>query len=372
MNFGSRFGMSVLAILVSLSASFQGYSQSTVSQKYLITAKAGGVNLVEGGATINRSGGRTGILVKGDEVQIGERVTTGADGRVEILMNPGSYIRLGANSEFEFTSTDLDDVRLKFYKGNAILEVFGTDGFHVELGTETARFTLLQTGVYRIDASPKGSSTVAVWKGKMRSGLDSPATIGGGKVVAFDGKTYSVAKFDRDDQDDLAVWSRGRSKELSKISASLRPDTLRDPLINSFYGRRWDLFNSFGLWVYDPFHSSYCFLPFGYGWSSPYGYGFGRSIWYYNLPTVIYNQPAPTAVWRGSNVKRPGEPVGPVTRSPGSRNVGGEKRPVRDTSLRDVIPRDTRPAEPQFNSPRMDPMPSAPVVAAPSKRGRDN
>ena len=368
MNVRALFGIALIAMTAAA-----GSGQVTTADKYLITAKAGGVNHVEGDVTINRADGRSGILVKGDNVEIGERVTTGSDGRAEILMNPGSYVRLGANSSFEFASTELDDVRLKVHKGSAILEVFGTEGFQVDLSTDTARFTLMDTGVYRIDASPNGTSTVAIWKGKLRAGTVEEESYGRGKFVTFDGKAYVVTKFDRDDMDTLAVWSRNRSKELSKISASLKPSVLRDPLINSFYGSRWDFYNSFGLWVYNPLAHSFCFLPFGYGWSSPYGFGFGRSIWFYNLPRVIYNQPPPTSTGlriRGSKPQdRQANSGGSIQNTDSGRS---DKRRVRD-SFGDIVPRQTRPVEPSYNPPRIEPVPM-PSLPAPSgaKRTRGN
>ena len=376
MSLRARFGISTLTLFIFLAASMPSAAQVTTSQKYLITAKAGGVNLVEGDVTISRVSGRSGILIKGDEVQIGERVTTGNDGRAEILMNPGSYIRLAPDSSFEFASTDLDDVRLKMLKGSAILEVFGGDGFHIDLSADTARFTLLETGVYRINATPNGPSTVAVWKGKLRAGLDSSDSIGRGRIVSYDGKTYAITKFDRDDQDAFAMWSRDRSKELSKISATLRPDRLRDPLINSFYGGRWDLFNSFGLWVYDPFFRSYCFLPFGYG-SSPYGFGFGRPIWYYNLPVAIYNQPPPAVPGAGTG-KRAGRDQRPVepgratsTTTQRTRDSGDYKRSARDSvrsTIRDTMPR-SEPSEPRLSFPRVEPVPVQVPVPTKGPRG---
>jgi hypothetical protein len=57
----------------------------------------------------------------------------GPDGKAEVLMNPGSYIRLGANSSFEFESTDLDDVRIKMHSGSSMLEVFGVEDFDVSV-----------------------------------------------------------------------------------------------------------------------------------------------------------------------------------------------------------------------------------------------
>lgn len=281
---------------------------TSVSDRFIISAKAGGVNVVVGDVHIERAGGRTSRLFKGDEVQIGERVTTGADGKAEVLMNPGSYVRLGPKSSFEFISTDLDDVQLKMHSGSAILEVLGTEGFNVELSTDTARFTILESGVYRIDAAEKGSSVVAVWKGKLRAGNDQKVTYGKGKVVASNGTAYTSTKFDRDVKDELTLWSAERAKGLSQLSASLRPDRLRNTLINSFYGNRWNFYNSFGLWVFDPFARSYCFLPFGWGWQSPYGYGLGRPIWYYDLPKPIYNQAPPT----GPSAPRTTMPVDPT------------------------------------------------------------
>lgn len=70
--------------------------------KYVISAKAGGVNLVQGAVTVARTNGRTGVLVKGDDLNIGDRVSTGSDGKAEILLNPGSFLRVGGNSAFEF------------------------------------------------------------------------------------------------------------------------------------------------------------------------------------------------------------------------------------------------------------------------------
>ncbi|MFL6466627.1 MAG: FecR domain-containing protein, partial [Pyrinomonadaceae bacterium] len=263
-----------------------------VASKFIISAKAGGVNAVFGEVMVEHPDGRSGRLLKGDEVQIGERVTTGKDGKAEVLMNPGSYVRLGPDSSFAFLSTELDNVQLKMFSGSAIIEVFAGEGFDVELSTDTARFTILQTGVYRIDAD-KGGSTVAIWKGKLQAGTDKKMTAGGGKQVAFDGNTYSIVKFDRDIKDELALWSRERAKDQSRLSASLRPDRLRDPLINSYQSNRWNLYNSFGLWVRDPLAGAYCFLPFGDGFYSPYGFSFGRSLWWYGMPNWIYRQPAP-------------------------------------------------------------------------------
>jgi len=346
-------------------------SAQKTSDKYLISAKAGGVNEIVGDVTVERAGGRVGRLFKGDEVQVAEKIITGADGKAEILLNPGSYVRLGANSAFEFESTALDDVRLRMHRGSALLEVLGAEDFDISLAAESSKFTLLETGIYRIDVAADGKASVSVIKGRVRTGDVSDKPFGKGKKAAFSGNDYAIAKFDRDEKDDLDIWSRDRAKSLSKLSASLRRDTIRDPLINSFWGGRWNLYNTFGLWVYNPFLRTHCFLPFNYGWS-PYGYGFGRPIWNYNLPTAIYRQPPPadvpgyprnrveptnpnttdqtgttqTKTQRADRMDRTGDgPIGP-------RRTESSDRTMRDTGTRDM-PR-IRMDEPRVSMPRVD------------------
>ncbi|MEO8648869.1 MAG: FecR family protein [Acidobacteriota bacterium] len=278
---------------------------AAAGDKYVISARAGGVNFAQGAVAVLRKDGTGSRLIKGDKLEIGDRVSTGADGRAEILLNPGSYLRLGGNSAFEFKTTSLDDLKLLVDRGSAILEVFAADDFDVFIKTPKVTFRLFETGVYRIDVKDNGFSTIAVWKGKaMVNGSEEAIKDGREATVGANGVT--VAKFDRDDKDSLEVWSKERAKELAKYSASLKQKSMRTALMQSFLGRSWNMYNSFGLWVYDPFGRSFCFLPFGYGWNSPYGYGFGSYLGWYRLPPVIYypsNTPSNTPPGNGGGVE---------------------------------------------------------------------
>lgn len=259
---------------------------AAAGDRYVISAKAGGVNYVSGTVTVVRAEGKSGQLLKGDKLAIGDRISTGSDGKAEVLLNPGSYLRLGADSSFEFRTTDLDNLEVNLDSGSAMFEVFATHDFTVTVNTPKAKFVLIESGVYRVDAA--GPGKVAVWKGKARIGDDENAIVKAGREANMSGSQPVIAKFDRDDKDELALWSKDRAKDLAKITGKLQRDTMRTALMRSFLGRQWNIHNSFGLWVWDPFSRSNCFLPFGWGWGSPYGYGFGQNIWYYNLPTVIY------------------------------------------------------------------------------------
>ena len=303
----------ITALLFVSAASAQNDAiASAAGDKYVISAKAGGVNFVEGAVGIVRKAGTSGLLLRGDRLEIGDRVSTGTNGKAEILLNPGSYLRLGGSSAFEFKTTSLDDLQIKLDSGSAIFEVFATEDFKVTVNSPKTKFSLIESGIYRIDVSADGNGKIAVWKGLAQIGNDAAAIVKSGREATLAGSLASIAKFDRDDKDSLEIWSKARAKELAKLSGQLARNTMRTALMRGFLGRGWNIYDSFGLWVYDPFRRSHCFLPFGYGWNSPYGYGFGHSIWYYNLPPVVYQPPVnPTG---GSQPPRYGPRV-PIVKS---------------------------------------------------------
>lgn len=285
----------IFAVVIGLCLSYSLIAQtrtsaSSVADKYIISAKAGGVNFVEGTVTVIRATGRSGVLLKSDQVEIGDRVTTGTDGRAEVLLNPGSFIRLGKNSSFEFGSTDLEDLQIRLDSGSAIFEVFAADEFRVSVSTPKGKVALVATGVYRIDISADGSGTIAVTKGKAEIGESTPTKIKDGRTGTIGTDTVAIAKFDKGKRDDLGEWSRTRAKELTAITSSLQNQHLRNSLLNGFTSGQWGIRDSFGLWIYSPMYGRYCFLPFGSGWYSPYGYGYWTGIYWNNLPPVVtYN-----------------------------------------------------------------------------------
>lgn len=301
--------------------------RSIAGDKWVITAEAGGVNHVEGGVKIARLAGKSGLLMKGDSVDVGDRVSTDINGRAEILLNPGSYVRLAGDSEFEFKSTALEDLKIAVNKGSAIFEVFATDDFRVIVEAPNGKYDLIESGVYRIDVLGDGNSRLEVWKGKAMAG---DTKLKGGRSVTSADDAVAM-KFDRDEKDEFELWSRTRAKDLAKTNNQLKDREMRKALMRSFLGGRWNTYDSFGLWVYSAQFGRYCFLPFGYGWSSPYGFGFGADIWWYGLPSVIFRPPVNTAYYTGgtnsAGGSKPvsGAPAGPVqgTAPTGRPALGG-------------------------------------------------
>src|SRR5262249_25170487 len=74
----------------------------TANAQYLISAKAGFVNRVEGKVYIRRADsedGEKGRASLGTQMRDGDRLSATANSFAETLLNPGSYLRLNENSE---------------------------------------------------------------------------------------------------------------------------------------------------------------------------------------------------------------------------------------------------------------------------------
>ena len=301
-NLFSVFTTLVVTVLFSTVVFAQSKTaDSAVKDLYVISAKAGGVNYVEGKVSNVRANGKSGLLLKSDTVEIGDKVFTGADSKAEILLNPGSYIRLAENTNFSFVATSLDDLELNLSRGSAMIEAITTDDFKVAVNTPKGRFFIVKSGVYRIDVANDGAGKIGVWKGKAQLDNFDATEIKAGRAAMIDGGQVEIVKFDRDEKDALETWSKARAKELAKVNSRLQDRSLRNSLFNSFNGRDWNIYNSYGLWVLDSFSASYCFLPFGYGWNSPYGYGFGRDFLRYRFPGYFYQPPTQTTIVRNNS-----------------------------------------------------------------------
>lgn len=340
-----------------------GFGTAT-AEKYLISANAGGVGHVEGPVSVVRLNGTSGALLKGDHVEVAEPVSTGPNARAEILLNPGSYMRLGPDSEAEFKTTALDNLQISIRRGTAIFEVYAANDFRVTIMLPKGRAELVETGVYRFNIAADGTGTIAVIEGKAEV---AGTKVKEGRLTRIGTETVAVAKFDRGDRDEFAEWSRTRSKGLAKMTASLKNREVRDTLLASFNRGLWGMHSSFGLWVYNPHLRGYCFLPFGYGWSSPYGYHFGDGIWWYGLPPWVYNShpritprinPPVTTAKSGDGVVR--------DRLPHTLIEGGKHTPgkeMRDFDLGGG--RQEKRSDPVFQpapAPMPVPMPGAPVL----------
>jgi len=262
----TRFGITMLAILLSAASSLaqdrKPISQGELS-KYIVSAKAGVVNIVEGDATVTRVKpfATPDMLISGDELLAGDTVKTGLKGRVEVLLNPGSYLRLGEGSEFIFLFDGATENRIKLLRGSVVIEASAMDDL-IFVETPKANFELSRVGLYRFNVPLDGKAEVAVNKGRVLVGA---TTIKEGKRAVVEGNTAAIAKLNKQDLDSLDDWSKNRAKALIAANGRLSNRGLTRTLGMSF------MYNA---WIYDPFCRCYTFLPYSGGFASPYGFDY--------------------------------------------------------------------------------------------------
>jgi hypothetical protein len=246
-------------------------------------------------------------------------VTTGQTSQAEVLLNPGSYLRLAPNSEFVMVDNSLDNLAVKLVKGSAIIEATEGDYADVRIRVLANEKSLLiiRGGIYRFNVQ-SGSAELLVRKGRVMPGSDDlsssldKAIIKGGSKVTYTAGSPVVAKLNKKDQDDFDFWSKKRAETLAQANRKMSGRTVNGYLANLSIdwgsGR-----NPWGFWTYSSFSSCYTFLPFGRV-SSSYGYWYDHFYNYAPYPHYLSPQVGPNGPTGGA----PGQPGGP-----GGPGLGG-------------------------------------------------
>lgn len=225
----------------------------------VISAKAGFLNYQQGRAKTDQR-----------HIQEGETFATGAS-RSEILLTPGSFLRLNRNAEITMIASSLVQPAIELLTGTVNVEVAEVpkDG-RIALTWKNKTFLIMHKGLFRFDASDD-SLVVSVYDGK----LDLPGNLTlkkGQRVEVRPDGLSAVAKFDRKALDSFDLWSSARTYQLS--NASMRSASV-------YSGRQRG-----SIWAYNSMLGAYTFLPYSLCYS-PWGYA------YYSPRTVfVYTQPS--------------------------------------------------------------------------------
>jgi hypothetical protein len=225
-------------------------------------AVPGTVNYVEGQVSLN--GSQLGTQQSGSVAMQDDQVLTTAQGKAEILLSPGSYLRVGGNSEVRMISTGLADPRVEVTRGAAMLEVdyrpkmAGIDV--MERGADTA---ILKEGLYKFD-SDEGKVEVIDGKASVTDNGQSKE-IGKGKEIVLTGAPLKVVGFDRKAEDDLYRWS--------DVRASYEAQANEGSARTVYAAGGWGMGYGPG-WFWNPYFATYSWLPGDGFFYSPFGYPF--------------------------------------------------------------------------------------------------
>jgi len=244
------------------------------SAQAVISAKAGVVHYVEGDVTIGTGAEMTPVEPKTGgrytEMKDGQDLAT-AEGRVEVLLNPGVFLRLGENSAIRMISSRLADTRVELLRGVALVEVaeVSKDNAITMLVKDTA-VTFSKMGLVRLDAE----SGIRVYKGEVQVMADgAPQNLKDGREMSL-AAGHAVAKFDAKQGDPLYRWANRRAEYIAMANIASAN------MARSSYGA-----NSFpmnGGWYYNSFYGMMTYLPGTGMYRSPFGY-------FYYSPDRVYN-----------------------------------------------------------------------------------
>lgn len=261
-------------------------------EKFVISARAGGVNAVTGRATVRGKGtGEWQQLMITEDLERGDVVKTGQDGRVEILLNPGSYMRIAENSEFELANNSLENLEVRLVRGTAIMEVTGAEDTEllINITTPHTRMAIVRRGLYRVNVVPGDATELIVRKGRVMLEGSHTKVKGGDKVV-ISGHSYSVAKLikaEKKNTDAFEGWSKGRAQTVAEANRKLMRRDLS--LLLAGYNDPFARSAAFGgMWVYNYRAGCFTFMPLYSGWGSPYGTSYSSS-WFPGYYGGFYN-----------------------------------------------------------------------------------
>lgn len=227
----------------------------------LISAKSGLVHYTEGDVLVNGKPveKKTGLFTT---MKPGEILTT-AEGRAEMLLAPGVFIRVGENTTLKMVSSELSDTRVALLEGSMVVEAAESikeNKTLVEVGDKQVQ--IRKDGVYSFEAGP--DATVRVWKGEALVTRDGKTIeVKGSQLLALNG-TAKPSKFDSEDTDSLYRWARRRSGYIALANVS-----------GARSGNSWlSSGPGMGNWYFNPYFNMFTYVPMRGIWNSPFGYAF--------------------------------------------------------------------------------------------------
>ncbi len=247
-------------------------------------ARPGTVNYTEGIVSFNcQAVGQK--QVGSLEVAPGQVLET-QDGKAEMLLTPGVFLRLGDHSALRMVSPSITDTRVELLRGTAMIEAAQVEKEnHLDVADHGSETLIQKHGIYSFNAN---QPAVAVFDGEAQvREEDRTAELHKGRELALDtaGPKLKPQSFDvkkAEESDPLYAWSKLRSEYVAEANMSLAQTVV----VNSpgwWYGTGWYWNPYFDSFAFMP-GAGYMYSPFGWGFYSPafWGgyiapyYGFGR------------------------------------------------------------------------------------------------
>lgn len=275
---------------------------------------------------------------KFDQIPNGSELRT-EEGRAEVLLTPGTFLRVGANSAIRMLSNKLENTRVELLHGSAVLDQ-GSDTLadtSVTVLYNLDQVQIQQPGTYRFDSMP---AQLKVEKGKAQVTANGKTIEAeAGNVVPFDGALVARKLLNdpaAGSRDDLDTWADAREHSVDQSNQEAAATSDLSGVIDGWNNNPDAVLQSLGIPPYIPGMSS-AIPPPGYGAYGPGTYGlyspgldgaglYGSPLYFSSLypyslygvgavnPFLIYGMPLyrpygtynPGRVYRGLPPTRPG------------------------------------------------------------------
>jgi len=256
-----------------------------------VPPQPGTVNYIEGQAVIGAQA-LTDKSVGSAKLAAGQSLST-ENGRAEILLTPGIFLRVNNQSSVKMITAGLADTILTLEKGRAMVEVAEIrPENNVRINENGSSTQLLKAGLYDFDAD---GGLIRVFDGKAEvQTADRQIELKGGHQLNLKaaGKRKPRSFDKRASTDDFYRWASLRASYLAEANV--------DQARRYAGGAGWSPGGWYGDgWYWNPWFSAYTFIPgdgifydpFGWGFYSPwmafgapyFGYGYGGFGYGYGL-----------------------------------------------------------------------------------------
>jgi len=260
--------------------------------QFVVATKAGLVNFVQGFTSVKAT----------ELVPEGTPIRTGPNGYVELLLTPGSFLRMAPNSEAVLDSVDLSKVAVRILQGVANVEVVELNSYPIQVTTGNLKVEITSTGIYRF-----GDGLATVIEGKIQT-ADSQISYKKGWQLSHS-INYKARRVSDTELSALDIFSKTRSELMASANMSLAPVVSRTAYQSS--APYWLFYPALGAYTYMPLRNS----------RSPYGFNY-RGV----ESTYVTRNNGGEGGSSGSVASSPnGRPADSGSRDSGSFNSSGER-----------------------------------------------
>jgi FecR protein len=208
---------------------------------------------------------------------LGDRIYTGNRSRLELQIQGGDFVRLGANTDFAALDLTEEARQFSLTSGVASIRIRRLSQYEIfEIDTPNAAVTFEEPGDYRVDVDEDGFTRIAV-----RGGSATVAAGGGqirlvaGEGMEIDGidaPRYDILELSRPDGWDRWVSQREDLRTRTRSYQYINADIVGGDDLDE-YGR-WEQVRDYG-WVWSPTDVTADWAPYRSGhwiWQDPWGW----------------------------------------------------------------------------------------------------